>query len=396
LDRGGLRCSATLGLYELTNGRTNWFTIEWIDRSVPFDAFTQVIANFQMTCHGPQRDPMPRTAYRLPIMLLLVGLVLVAAVAEPATAEDDLPGSRRNDNRWTPSLALSIGFTSQRFEGSVESERSLFAFFFFQDVRPTDRSQKYLNMPNVSGMLEVQSPALPIPYLRPRIFFGGHADSVSSQRRSIAREGDPQSELTVPEGTGPFTELELLGTGSETTIDSETIQFGAHVGIAFPVQVGDWQVSVKPSVRYLRQELLFTGIVSEGNRGDGMETVARSIPTNRILLEGSASTDLHAVGPGLEIEIEAGGVRSLSASVFVSGGAYRVLSDLQIPFSAQGMDSNQTGFTLYNANWTADIDPWLYRANVGMRIRWTGANPGWLLGRDPAGAVFAGLARVLP
>ncbi|MFP6654155.1 MAG: hypothetical protein VCB25_00910 [Myxococcota bacterium] len=346
---------------------------------------------------------MPRIAYRIPIMHHLVGLVLVVGLAGPATAAEDLPGSGRKDDRWTPSLALSLGFTSQRFEGSVKSNRliTLFGGITCQSPtrlcgRPSASSEKYLNTMNVSGIFEVQSPALPIPYLRPRIFFGGHVDSVSSQRRSIAREGDPQQILGVPEGLGPFTELELLGRGSETTVDSETIQFGAHVGIAFPVQIGDWQVSIKPSVRYLRQELLFGGIVSDGIRGDGLESLARSTPTNRILLLGSTTTDLHAVGPGIEIEIEAGGVRSLSASVFISGGAYRVLSDEQISFSTQVMDGNETGFTLYEGFWTADIDPWIYRANIGMRIRWTGANPGWLLGRDPAGAFFAGLARVLP
>lgn len=310
-------------------------------------------------------------------MVVLVMVVLGGS----ATAADDAR-SEWEDDRWVPSLAVSMGFTSQQIEGSVQSKRTVIGFDIF-DVRDADYNQKYLNAIHAGGLFELQTPAVPIPYVHPRIFFGGEVYNVSSQRRSIAREGDPQPILGEPEGNGPFTALELLGRGSETTVDLDNIQFGAHIGVSFPVQVGDWRISIKPSARYLRQELQFRGIVSEGRRGaNDMDSVSRSIPTNRILLLGSEDTILHAVGPGLEIEIEAGGVRSLAASVFISGGAYRVLSDDEVNFSMTGRDSNGTGFTTYTGIWSADIDPWVYRASLGMRIKWTGAGRGWLLGLD--------------
>ena len=325
---------------------------------------------------------MSRTAYRISIMLYAICFLLIIVVlGGSATAADD-KRSEWQDDRWVPSVAVALGFTSQRIEGSVESKRTVIGFDIF-DVRPSDFGEKHLNALHVGGQFEIQSPALPIPYVHPRFFFGGEVYNVSSQQRSIAREGDPQQELGLPDGNGPFTELELLGRGSETTVDMDNVQFGAHVGISFPVQIGDWRISIKPSARYLKQELQFRGIISQGRRGAN-ETVSvpRSIPTNVVLLLGNEDTDLHAVGPGLEIEFEAGGVRSLTATVFISGGAYRVLSDDEITFTTTGRDSDGTAFTTYTGTWSADIDPWLYRATVGMRIKWTGAGRGWLFGLD--------------
>jgi hypothetical protein len=298
-----------------------------------------------------------------------------------AIAADDAR-SEWNDDRWVPSVALSLGFTSQKFNGSVSSKRTVIGFDIF-DVRPSDQNQKYLNAIHVGGQFEMQSPAISIPYLHPRVIFGGEVYNVSSQSRSIAREGDPQQELGEPDGNNPFSALELLGRGSETTVDMENVQFGAHVGLSFPVQLGDWRVSIKPSARYLHQKLQFRGIVSEGSRGPSDEdSVPRSIPTNVVLLQGKEDSDLHAVGPGLEIEIAAGGVRNLAASVFISGGAYRVLSDQKIRFTDTGRDSDGTPFTTYTGMWEADIDDWLYRANIGFRIKWIGTGSGWLFGMD--------------
>ncbi len=316
-------------------------------------------------------------------MLHAACLLFLLVLGGSATAADDAARSEWNDDRWVPSLALSLGFTTQDIGGSVSSKRTVIGFDF-PEFRPSDQSRKYLNSIHVGGQFEMQSPALPIAYVHPRFIFGGEIYNVSSQRRSIAREGDPRAELTEPAGSNPFSALEILGRGSETAVDLDNVQFGAHIGLSFPVQLGDWRVSIKPSARYLKQELQFFGIVSEAQRGGPDDTVSvpRAIPTNVILLQGSENTDVHAVGPGLEIEIEAGGVRNLAASIFISGGAYRVLSDRRIRFSNTVNDSDGTAFTNYTGDWTADIDEWLYRANIGFRVKWTGAGSGWLFGLD--------------
>ena len=312
-------------------------------------------------------------AARVLLLMIFVGHLPGVAFAGQADEKGEW------DDRWIPSIAFTVGFTSQRFEGTAESNNVIIGIPTATETRPDAAGQQYLNAIHAGGVFELQTPPLPIAHLRPRIFFGGEIHNVSSQSRKIAREGNPQPVPEDPPGVNPFNEEAILGVGSQTTVDADNIQIGAHIGLSFPVQFGDWQVAIKPSARYLKQEVFITGIVSDGERN---QFDPRSIPTNFILMRGSESLDIHAVGPALEIEIEAGGVRSLAASLFISGGAYRVLTDTSVDFSNLGFGSNPPPFTRYLGRWTAELDPWIYRASVGMRIKWTGAGRGWLLGLD--------------
>ena len=68
----------------------------------------------------------------------------------------------------------------------------------------------------------------------------------------------------------------------------------------------------------------------------------------------------------------------MAASVFVSGGAYRVLSDRKVSMADEGTSNLGTG--LFRGQFSAEIDKWIYGANVGIRIKWLGLSPGWLFG----------------
>jgi len=157
-----------------------------------------------------------------------------------------------------------------------------------------------------------------------------------------------------------------------TTSDADTVLYGASVGVSIPFEIGDWRISIKPSARYLKQKINFTGIVLDAER----EVFPGLPPTITVQLYGDDSLDVHAVGPGLEIEVDAARVGSLSASVFISGGAYNVLSDRSVSFSNTVQDNQGEG--VYRGFWTAKIDPWIYRANAGFRVKWLGFSSGWL------------------
>jgi hypothetical protein len=318
---------------------------------------------------------MSRTVYRISIMLH----ALCMLTAESAFA-DDASAMRDGQDRWVPSVGLTLGFTSQKQDGDVKSEIFVFGNFF--PVRPEDSSSKYMNLLNVGGTFELQTPRL-LPYKwSPSLFFGGEVLNVSSQRRSIAKEGDPRTELIDPDGGagGTFPDTAILGQGSEVTSDADNVQYGASVGLSFPVDVGDWQISIKPSARYVRQKFDYTGIVSNGNRFGQLPAPP---PTDVLLLQSDTSKDVHAVGPALEIEVGAARIKSVAASVFVSGGGYRVLSDRSVSMIARGFSSLGNG--PYRGTFSAEIDKWIYGANVGIRIKWLGASSGWLGGvlRDP-------------
>lgn len=317
---------------------------------------------------------MSRTVYRI----LMVFHALCIVTASPAIADS---ASDEMEDRWVPSLAVVVGFTSQIQNGTVDSSKKIAAFGSFFDV-PLNERVKATNQQNqiellVGGLLEIETPRiLPRQWLdwSPRLFVGGEVMNVSTQSRKIAREGDP-STLREPFNT-VFPEDAVLGQGSATSSDSKNVLYGASIGIAFPVQVGDWRLSIKPSARYMNQKFLFNGILLDAERTGAFPS--NKAPTVTVQLYGNESLDVHAFGPGLEIELEVVRVQSFVGSVFISGGAYNVVGGGFTKFSKQGTDNFGNGD--YTAKWTADIDPWIFRGSVGMRISWAGMSSGWFGG----------------
>lgn len=318
---------------------------------------------------------MSRTVYRISIVLHAFWLL----AANPAGAADPASGDRDMFDRWTPSLAINIGFTTQEVRGSVESTEFIPAFgsIFPVDLRPSDKSQQHFTTADVGGSIELQTPqllSLEILSFRlaPSLFIGGEILNVSAQSRPIAREGNP-SELGDDPGDEVFPEDAILGQGSMTESDMRNVMYGARIGISIPIQIGDWRVSIKPAARYLNQKYKFNGIALDANRGGLLGDLP---PTSTVEMYGDDSLDVHAVGPGLEIEVDAVQIGSFAGSVFVSGGAYNVLSERKTKFFANARNSVDTRDN--TAEWKAEIEPWIYRASAGFRIKWMGISSGWL------------------
>ena len=314
------------------------------------------------------------------ISIILQAALIVAA--GPVTAADQ-SSARDGDNRWIPSISLVVGFSTQKHSGSVDSRTGILdangEFLALSDIfpgfddelRPFDSDQQFMNNLEAGGSLELLTPVLFESLLgsySPRFFVEGEILSVSTQKKWLARENDPSG--LQPPDKPVFTGEAILGQGQGTTSDSENVQYGASIGISVPVSIGDWQFAIKPSLRYLYRELHFTGMVIDATRpfpGNG--------PTTEIYLFADDSLDMHALGPGLEIEVEVGRINSLASSVFVSGGGYRVLSDRGVTMSDVGPGTNDpnTNF-VYRGLFKARVDQWIYRANVGFRVKWLGSN----------------------
>jgi len=314
---------------------------------------------------------MARTVYRISIVLHALWLLATS----PAGAADPPSDASDDFDRWIPSVGLTVGFATQVHEGTVDSSEQIFAFGQPFDVPLDDRvfadDQKNSTTIQVGGTVELQTPQL-LPFKwSPRIFIGGEVLNVSSQNRPIAREGNPSSlEQTAPT---PFPAVAILGQGSTTISDTDNVSYGASLGVAVPIQIGDWRISIKPSARYLNQKISFRGIVLDAARTGPL---GAQPPTREVVITASDSVDVHAVGPGLEIEIDAARVGPLAGSVFFSGGAYRVLSERRVAFSRSVRDNLDSGN--FRGDFTAEIDPWIYRADLGFRIKWLGFSSGWL------------------
>jgi hypothetical protein len=225
-----------------------------------------------------------------------------------------------------------------------------------------------MNTLEVGGSVELMTPAL-FGSGGPRVFISAEILHASVQKKSIAREGGPTG-LAAPEDRPQFTDEAILGQGQATLSDSDNIQYGVSLGISVPMEIADWQISVKPSIRYLHRKLEFSGVVLDAFRPF---PGAPGQVTREVELFAQKDRDLDALGPGLEIEIHIGRIKSLASSIYVSGGAYRVMSDRKVSFSVVGGDSVGSQFS-YRGLFNANIDRWLYRANVGFRVSWLGSD----------------------
>ena len=246
----------------------------------------------------------------------------------------------------------------------------------------------------VGASLEAMTPAIPIP-TRPRVFLSGEIVPTFASNYDPAGEGDPSCvrgpepgdqcarDQVVPRNRA-FGEDAANGQGSlvETTYD--TLSFGANLGIAFPVSVGERRLRIKPSVGWLSYEVEVEGQVvdAECNPPSRCTDVDGGGPTDgpgqlrETILMGSDTQRFHAIGPGLDVEMDTGRFGPLGTSIFLGGRVYRTLGDRSIVFESSQTYGND-GLPLANqavaARWEAEMNPWMYRVGVGLRVQWLGS-----------------------
>jgi hypothetical protein len=297
-------------------------------------------------------------------------------------ADGGSPARQEGEGRWVPSLAITGGTTIQGQDGSVDS-------VLFEGTNPMPvRLQGFHNggdlavAPFVGGNLELMSPALPIP-TRPRFFLTGEILPSFSANREVALDGDPTC-VKGPEPNAPcardivvvdsnnFEETAANGEGSSTSAQVGTLVFGAGLGVSFPGRIGKRQLRIKPSAGWISYEVDAEGLVVDA-ACDPTSTCISPGFLRETVLEGSASQRFHAVGGGLDIEMDTGRFGPIGASLFLGARFYRVLGDRTISFEASEAFDDQIGEDLAVGSWEVEVNPWMYRAHVGIRFQWLGS-----------------------
>jgi hypothetical protein len=308
------------------------------------------------------------------------------------------------EDRWVPSLAITSGLTIQKLQGSVDS------VLFQPETNPTavplqgsfDDDDLAVS-PFVGGSLEVMTPALPIP-LRPRLFMSGEILPTFDNERRVAVDKNPGC-LRGPEVGAPcvmdivglldrsFAEDAVIGQGSLTTADIDTLVYGASFGVSFPARIAERQIRIKPSAGWITYKVDSTGTVVDAacptyppqpqinpNKCIPIVTDPQGALRETVLM-GSGSQRFHGIGGGLDIEMDTIRYGPLGVSLFLGARAYRILGDRTIAFSAEqtfGVGFDGTGMQVFPAErsvaaWEVEVDPWMYRAHVGIRFQWLGS-----------------------
>ena len=301
-------------------------------------------------------------------------------------------GKQAGEDLWVPSLAITSGATIQEQHGSANSLLKRSTNPNPVPLRGPFDGDDLAVAPFVGASLEVMTPALPMP-TRPRLFLTAEILPTFASERALALDGDPDcvrgSEPGDPcardeDGSRvrPFGEDAINGQGTEIRAEVDDLVFGASLGVAFPLRIGKRQLRIKPSVGWIHYKLAATGFVVDG-ACDPQDVCTDTNPPapspplsgflRETILSASESKHFNGIGPGLDVEMDTGRFGPVGASLFLGARAYYVLGDRRITFGTAEAFMDQLGDDVAFGIFEAKVDPWMYRAHVGIRFQWLGS-----------------------
>ena len=93
------------------------------------------------------------------------------------------------------------------------------------------------------------------------------------------------------------------------------------------------------------------------------------------VLAASESQRFNGIGPAFDIEVDTGRFGQIGSSLFLGGGAYAVLGDRDIVFGVSEVYDDQIGNDRAVGLFEVEVDPWIFRAHVGIRFQALGREP---------------------
>jgi hypothetical protein len=305
------------------------------------------------------------------------------------------PSKQAGEDRWVPSLAITSGVTIQQQDGIADS-------VLFEDMSATSIPRRgFFNgddnavSPFVGGTLELMAPAFSIP-TRPRLFVSGEILPTFASDRDLALQGDPgcvrgpepDAECAKNEDGSRvrgFTDSAANGQGSRTSAQIDTLVFGANLGVAFPLKIGERQLRIKPSIGWINYKVEAEGLVVDAACGTfpappPQNTVNRCTDVGpnpgflrETILKGNDSQRFNGIGPGLDVEMDAARYGPLGVSVFMGARAYAIVDDRKISFEDTRTFDDQLGMDTAVGRFEVEVDPWIYRVHMGIRFHWLGS-----------------------
>lgn len=322
------------------------------------------------------------------VKLLLIGLVgfgvasSIWVVPPSSSAQEVEQTARVGEDRWVPSLAVVSGVTFQDQKGKLTSSDSAGNPI---DDRVSASGSDLAVTPYVGGSLQLLSPELPLPG-RPRLFVDGEILPSFGQDRNVALERDPGPFIPPPGNLYPDTAVR--GQGSSTTATVDTLVFAAALGVAFPFEFMGRRLWAKPSVGWIRYKMDVEGLVRDVQCSPfpapptpPVSTQCQDLPNSippfdgfqrNVSISASDSQWFNGIGPGLELEMWMGRFGPVGSSLFLDAHAYRILGDRSVSLSGSASFDDPLGTADYNAGWSFEVKPWMFRAGAGIRLQWLG------------------------
>jgi hypothetical protein len=247
-------------------------------------------------------------------------------------------------------------------------------------ILPAQGSTTFLT-PVVGASLELMSPGLQDLGGRPRLFAHAGASTAFSFDRNTAKEGIP-GEVEYPAPAARVGEGEIKGIGSKTSGEVQTLVLSAGLGTAFTLDAFERRLRIKPSVEWMRQQIKVSGRMvrvyrndtgTNGNSPSDTHPAASFFLDEPIDIQASDTRPFHGIGPGLEVEMDAGRAGPVVLSVFVAGQAYYMLGDRKVHLTGSDTITDPSmvpNTQTVSADFDFNIHQWSYQGGLGLRFRW--------------------------
>jgi hypothetical protein len=312
----------------------------------------------------------------LAFLALLVFADQALAQADGADGAADRSASR-SDARWIPGFSAEAGFLTHRRDGYASSEErgrvegdtnSLFGVF---GVRTEISSPRITSVPSA-----------------PRVFGYAGVSMVRDKDESIANEGEPGDPLldldNKVDANNPV--AGIVGTGTSLRVESEPVIYSGGLGASFETEIASRVVRFRPTLDWTYQrdrvELAFAD--AEGQGSDP----SRCNPCQITSLQAQTEKGYHSLGPGLEIDLDAGRLGDFVLTVFTRFQSLRTVGDRETSLDATSSWFTRQTAVIDGETVITSIDPvpgredsvvtsryrrepWSFYGAAGVRLLWS-------------------------
>jgi hypothetical protein len=232
-------------------------------------------------------------------------------------------------------------------------------------IQPSSEGDDDILAVRLGLSLEIMTPRLAEVPGDPRLFVHVDPIYVEGFERNIAGTGNPgpMTESFLPPPVTRSDENVYNGQGTRIFAEVSPLVVGAGIGVALSFEILEHTVRVRPSAEYLTERLSVTGQMNRVVQVAQNPRPRTPSDFRFIALRDVDRKRYHAVGAGLDVELDADRLGPIVLTPFMGARAFHFLGDLDVDLS----DTNEFGEM---AEWHFEREEWQWEARLGIRLRW--------------------------
>ncbi len=307
------------------------------------------------------RSPMNARQTRLNVWALLCGVVGFGSVDGAVWAADGSSEAAEN-SRWVPSASLYTMGQADPRSARMDS-----------DASPYKDGDSLGLLWSIGGTADIATPVLLDVPGRPRLFAHGDVGFIYSLEDPVTTEGDPGGQPALPIGN---TLQAITNVGSSVRAEAKPLVLSGGVGGEFSFQAFERGFRVRPTLEWMYRRDTMKVTLGGGETESLIPGEEECIPDCRTLfIKQQTEKGYHSLGPGIELETDAGRIGDFLLGFYGSFRAYYIVGDRKANLRLQGSWERLDGSPTTRADTTFSTryerDPWHYRFGMGFRVLWS-------------------------